>query len=524
MSRIGHGDPIGLVDRQNLFAFALRLDIGPGPALGDFGYMFSPDPATRPGEGERLLESADTLQALDALGSAMAANDPGETNPIQDRVVSGDGKIPAGFTYFGQFIDHDITIAFEPLVAGKDMIFSDFTPLANLDEVRNGRTPLLELDSVYGPSGNPGTEVPEPLDGRMALDDVSIVGPDQVTKPFLLVPGKGTRNDLPRKPRSADTRVDREARIGDPRNDENLIVAQMHVAFLKAHNRLVDQGRTFEQAREEIILLYQAAIVDDYLPRICDEAVLNEITVQGPRFFTPERSLFMPVEFSAAGFRFGHSMVRSQYDFNLNFDPAQTGFAFTFTALQGNLAPDAVPGGKDPQTHGSDHFPHNWIIQWERFLELDDNSPPQAARPIDPNLTPILAGLRTTLGDPEQGIAARLAQRNLRRGYLFGLPTGQAVASRIGAQPVDISPASTGLSAEALGPFANRTPLWLYVLAEAKQNGGRLGSVGTTILAETFITLIRKSTPSIFDASGARVTPVGRKLAEVFTLAATQDA
>lgn len=520
--RLNHGDTVGRVERPDANLFSLKVKLPTVPAANDFGYMFSETPDQQPGEADRLAEEPGTLAALDALGVAMAAADPDDISSTDDRVTPDSGKVPAGFTYFGQFVDHDITIAVEPLVDGRDVIFGDFTPFTSLDQVQNGRTPLLELDSVYGPTGNPDTQVPEPVDGKMVVQEVSVVGVDHSQVPVRFVPGKGFRNDLPRKIRSADPRVDREALIGDPRNDENLIVAQLHVAFLKAHNTLVDQGLSFDQARDRLTLMYQSVIVDDYLPRVCDTATLEAILADGPRFLAATGPVFMPIEFAAAGFRFGHSMVRTRYDFNLNFLNTDAAFAFTFTALQGNLTvnPPPPPSGNS----GTDHFPHNWVVEWKQFLELDPAEPPQAARPIDAHLTPLLAGLRNTFGQPDVDIAAHLARRNLRRSYLFRLPTGQAVAAKVGVQPVTISAATTGLDQAALAPFADRTPLWLYVLAEAGQNGGRLGAVGTTILAETFVALIRRSSPSIFDAAGQRSSTDRHKLADIVTLAAEQDA
>ncbi|MFN9280258.1 MAG: peroxidase family protein [Betaproteobacteria bacterium] len=465
--------------------------------------MFSASPNERPGDGERLPDSATIVAELDALGGAMGSGDAVEPNPRQDRVQPGDGSIPAAYTYLGQFIDHDITLT----SGSPDVSAEQLAPLTSLAGVSNLRTPFLELDNLYGPTPGQETVVPAAVGARMVVGPLTDIGG--------LPAGKSMLNDVPRKAPSQTPAIDREARIGDPRNDENLIVQQLHVAFLKAHNTLADQLGTFDAARNALILMYQSVIVDDFLPRICDRATLDAVLHAGNRFLRPDGPLFMPVEFAAAGFRFGHSMVRQNYDFNLNFSPASSSFMFTFTALSGELSPGFG--------NGTDTFPTNWVIQWERFLELS-GSRPQRARPIDTVLTPILASLRDVFGKPMVGsVAPRLATRNLRRGYMLSLPTGQAVAAKVGASAVIIAEASTGLSATAVAPFSANTPLWLYVLAEARLNSGRLGIVGTTIVAETLVAMIRRSKPSIFDDQGRRTSANRHTLADIIKLADLQD-
>jgi hypothetical protein len=503
MARLGHGDPTAW-NEDTIAPFVFKENaVALTNFAPSFGYMFSSDPQQRPADADRLPDDAAIVAALDALGQAMGAGGPPEPDPMTDRVQPGDGTIPAGYTYLGQFIDHDITLT----SGGNDILGPAVSVLPDLSGVTNVRTPLLELDSVYGPAPGAETTVPAPVGARMVVGRVSDVGGS--------ISGKSAFNDVPRKTRSASRDTDREARIGDPRNDENLIVQQLHVAFLKAHNTLADQLGSFAAAREALILLYQAVVVDDFLPRMCDRAALDAVLQNGNRFFKHDGPLFMPVEFAAAGYRFGHSLVRENYDFNHNFDPAGSNFLFTFTALSGQLS-----GGGG---NGTDTFPSNWVIEWQRFVELN-GSRPQRTRPIDPFLTPILGTLRNTLGQPMQGnIAPRLATRNLRRGYMLALPTGQAVAAKIGIAPIAIDAATTGLPAAAVAPFADRTPLWLYVLAEAKASGGKLGVVGTTIVAETLIGLIRRSKPSIFDSQGRRASSVRHTLADIIKLADLQD-
>jgi nucleoid-associated protein YgaU len=322
-------------------------------------------------------------------------------------------------------------------------------------------------------------------------------------KPFLRPPGKDDFNDLPRQPRSLEPNIDRAARVGDPRNDENLIINQLHVAFLRCHNRLIDEGHTFRQARRILRQHYQHVVVHDYLDRVADPTIVQDILANGPRAFDPAPDdPFMPLEFAVAGFRFGHSMVRGAYDFNLNFNlsnelgtmPATLELLFNFTALSGQLGEN-------------DTLPDNWIIEWENLL--DAGGPFDHARRIDTKLVEPLFALPDVTGIPEPGDAGRLAVRNLLRGYLLRIPTGQAVAGALGLTPLT----SAQITAAAADPdqasalvaagFDTRTPLWFYVLAEAAHGGGNhLGPVGSIIVADVLIGLVKRSQDSIFDVPG----------------------
>jgi hypothetical protein len=239
--------------------------------------------------------------------------------------------------------------------------------------------------------------------------------------------------------------------------------------------------------------------------KVADKKIVKGILENGTQFFKPfQEPFFMPLEFAVAGYRFGHTMVRKDYDFNLNFNTsgAPNTFAaslellFTFTALTGQLG--------DNET-----LPENWIIEWENFT---GNNPRSRARLFDTKLANPLFRLTRSDGTAEVGLGAMLAVRNLLRGYLLRMPTGQALAKAMNLTPLtaaeleqvasQVTPAAgqeSQVDVLRSSGFSKRTPLWYYILAEAAFHGKgkHLGPVGSTLIAEVLIGLIDKSENSI---------------------------
>jgi hypothetical protein len=424
---------------------------------GRFGLMFKKPLA---------FEPPDDL--LTELAKSMA--EPQNASPSE----TDNPDSPAGFTFLGQFIDHDMTF--------------DNTPMRQQqqdpDALTNFRTALFDLDAVYG--GGP-TARPELYD-KSDRDKLLIEGLSDPNRP----------DDLPRIVRP-DHRDDGKAIIGDPRNDENLILSQMHLAFLKFHNALIDHVRAtgsatrsvFEEARRLCRWHYQWMVVHDFLPSVVGQDTLNQILEersQGPAkvklsFYKPKNPNrpMMPIEYAAAAYRFGHSMVRPGYTIN-----AQGGGAATFG-----------PQPTEFNLNGSRRIPERLVIAWRHFFEIPriDGSVTgpvtNPARLIDTDLSLPLFNLPSSVvpQDPPDPMVS-LAQRNLIRGKRLGLASGQRVAQEMGVQA--LSNKELGLGNDP--GWGGQAPLWYYILKEAElQNKGKkLGTVGGRIVAEVVLGLLER--------------------------------
>lgn len=426
---------------------------------GMFGRMFPGLPALDVPENK-----------LKALADAMLDAD------LEDESLDNTA-IPAGFTYLGQFVDHDITLDLSSLSDKKR------DPLG----LENFRTPALDLDSVYGlgVDGSPHLYARAPA-------DLGKRGPKVVIGKNIKVGFGGVigdfDNDLPRSPEGM-------ALIGDPRNDENLLVAQTHLAFLKFHNavcdKLADDGveeqKILAQAQRTVTYHYQWIVLHDWMERLCGEGVTAKILREGRKYYRFKKTPYMPVEFSAAAYRLGHSMIRQAYSYNRVFPDVDFRLLFQFTGLSGEIAGNLAPTPPVGVTPVS-ALPSNWIIDWRRFYDLDRPSsvPFNFTRKIDP----LLARQLHTLPD-----GSNLALRNLQRGVSLGLPSGQDVAIKIGVEnpltPEEIATGPDGEEAKRQG-LHEATPLWYYILKEAqvRQGGERLGPVGATIISEVFVGLV----------------------------------
>ena len=220
IQRLGHGETVPVQAQLQQLSGLSALALAPQEKITDFGYMFG-----IPSPQDQLAPSPATLAQLRALANAMK-DKPDDVS---------DSGIPAAYTYFGQFLDHDITLEAGTATL-QQLAGSNLQPLTSLSALENKRTAAAELDSVYF------NGVPRDPANKEKLRVGLVSSLKKNNKPLLRPPGKKDANDLPRQARHSDPKEDRAAIIGDPRNDENTIIAQLHTAFLKAHNTLVDRG------------------------------------------------------------------------------------------------------------------------------------------------------------------------------------------------------------------------------------------------------------------------------------------
>ena len=413
--------------------------------------------------------------------------------------------IPAGYTYLGQFVDHDLTFDKTKVTLGTDVAPADLL---------QGRSPTLDLDSLYGAGpGNPGSAKFYAADGRhLKTGRTEAVGTGRLAAKAGF--------DLPR---SSSAKL---AVIPDSRNDENLAVAQTHLAFIRFHNRVVDDlaslpaAQRFPSARRMVTKHYQWMLRHDYLPRICDPAVVDDVFTNGRKVFevspAADAAPTMPIEFAVAAFRFGHSMVRRDYDWNAVFDDGAgtLDLLFAFSGTSGFLG------------NGS-RLPTDWIADWRRlyrFRQAELRVPAakfNVARRIDTVLVNPLAALPPgsfgATESPRDAILANLAFRNLTRATMLRLASGQEMVARFKARGVNVRELTKAqirdgangadlskLSATERQTFLERTPLWFYLLREAELNDGRLAGVGARIVVETFHRAMEGSRASIVRDPGFR--------------------
>jgi hypothetical protein len=365
--------------------------------------------------------------------------------------------VSAGWPFFGQLVAHDIT-------ADRSLPVHQADPAT----LHNARNPTIDLEFLYGdgPSGNP--YLYDRSDAAKML-----LGSNDTERP----------DDLPRNAQGV-------ALIGDPRNDTHLFVSQLHVVMLKLHNAVVDWLRArgesedgvFEEARRVTRWHYQWVVLHDFLPRLIGNELTSALLAEGPLYFVGDRAQAVPLEFADAAYRYGHSQIRHRYQVNVDSKPVP-------------LFPDLI---------GFDSVPAERTVDWELLFDFPGRPPAQRAKKIDGRLARSLIELPLAItGNVEVEAYHSLAVRDLQRGQGLGLPSGEAVARRMGEEP--LSPEEIGLSESGL---TGETPLWFYMLKEAdvRQDGEQLGPIGGRIVGEVLTTLIDRD-PGSFRGTDPDWTP-----------------
>lgn len=430
-----------------------------GNNLGDtnfFGRLLPPGPT---------VKRNDVAPALGALAKSM---DEG-ANPKS----SGDNPdLPLGFVFLGQFIDHDVTLD----------VTSALKHASDVERIPNVRTPTLDLDSVYAD----GPEASSFLYRRATL------GPE--FKDRFLIGNDGNDLDFPR------TR-DGIALIGDPRNDENGIISQLHILFLRFHNAVLEavendeydevsdepvtgKDVAFEQTRRAIRRHYQWIIVNEFLPAIIAPEVLEKAkkdVIDSDDYKNDPiwgNAPSMPLEFAGAAYRFGHSMVRNTYTLN------EQRQGIELFKNKGQTDKEGMPT--------FDFVPKENVLDWRYFFDVDPSVTSQKVRKIDTKMANEFFNLPfVPAADAAKGEDS-LAFRNLLRGVVtLSLPSGEEVAKAFGVTPIPLHP-----NVKAAG--LTETPLWFYCLAEGEEEefNNKLGPVGGRIVAMTLLRLLKEDPES----------------------------
>lgn len=458
----------------------------PGSAQTSFTRMFPGlPPFALPTDFAR-----ERARRLGEIGGIMDAKD-NLTDPIQSvtnpAVFSPNNpdnpNMSAGVTFFGQFLDHDITL--DPK--------SNLLAPSNPRTTTNFRTPAFDLDSLYGGGPEDSPELYDISTPNILFKIEAIPGSEAVSR-------KGaTRYDLPRNAQGI-------AILAEGRNDEHVILSQFHLAMLRFHNEITKRIRTehldwpakqvFEEARRMVRWHYQWIIVNEFLPMTIGKHRVTGF-LNDPAQILNAR---IPIEFSVAAYRFGHSQVRPSYRLNFGPDAGPAFFGFIFD--------DSIdPAISDPNdSRGGKRAPRRFV-DWHTFFALDLAST-RLNKKIDTKLSSplmLLPGSRGPApGLPGDGVQS-LASRNLMRHVNFGIPSGQAIAARLRL------PILTSAQLSELVPYGmdRSTPLWFYILKEAEvmESGLRLGPVGGYIVGKVFVDLL-KADRSSYIASDPLWKPV----------------
>jgi hypothetical protein len=417
-------------------------------------HCLAPERVDAPVQGGRYRRLFEDLPPL--IADERALHELGRPGGAADLGADGEGpdaSVAAGWPFFGQFIAHDIT--------------ADRSPLghrADPDQIRNFRTPRANLEVVYGAG---------PVGSPYLYDN------DDPAK--LLLDADGV--DVPRNQQGI-------ALVGDPRNDVHLFMNQIHVGFVRLHNRLVDRLREdgipeadlFEEARRAATWHYQWVILREFLPILIGSDLTDQLLDFGADLYRPGDDPYIPFEFADAAYRYGHSQIRHTYRVNDSLGPVP-------------LFPDLI---------GFCEVPAERAVDWSRLFDVLGRPPAQRAKRIDGTLPQSLIALpQAVSGVDETDAYASLANRDLQRGQSIGLPSGETVARSLGVEPLtteQVALAEYGWSVE--------TPLWIYILreADALHDGDRLGPVGGRIVGEVLIGII-EADPESFRSVQRRWKP-----------------
>lgn len=398
-------------------------------------------------------------------------------------------KVPVGMIFFGQFIDHDITLDDS----------SSLTASNDPQGTENVRTPTLDLDCVYGDGPGAHPYLYDVDAGKL------LTGADYVDPPN---PADLRNHDLPRSSVKGKFR----AIIGDPRNDENRIISQLQLGFLRFHNKVVDVvaaksnaptgALLFQEARRIVTWHYQWIVVNDFLRSICGNWIVDDILANGRKVYRPEdmgvSEPFIPIEFATAAYRFGHTMIPQK-------------FSVKPGGAQHDVFGPTLGTGFKPVTSLDE------VVEWAALLD-SGNGQFERAGEVDTKLAKVLLDL-PFMPPTAPAFERSLAVRNLLRAQSFLIPSGEQIAAAMiaaGADEITDQMISTVREAGDKLGLPKATPLWLYILAEGKvigrmeedaqgqkkfSKGEGLGPVGARVVAEVIIGLLEHDSRSFLGSN-----------------------
>jgi hypothetical protein len=448
-------------------------------------------------------------------------------------------RLPAAYTYFGQFLNHDISA---PMLNAKDAppgVIGTADPPGldkkwradNCDEILNRfvnehADPMM-LGSLYG-DGPKDREVAAFYQPDRKSFCLGVTDPEGFIDPKAN-PGVVHATGAPDIPRALGIPL-----IADQRNDGNLILSQLHLAFMLVHNKAVkaleekypDPAKCFDRARELVTLHYHWLILNDFLPNLLSKSVLAKPLSKWPsRLAKADANADattkpVPMEFTTAAFRFGHSMVGRSYDFNANF--GHGGKISDEAKLEDLLAFTSKGKMKQPGPNAL-QLPDHWVIDWDRMTlppkpALADEDALGGAEKIDLSLTNVMLN---AAGDATVDGHGSIVFRNLLRGFHRRIPFGQVLAKACGVDPGNLERALAAKLAEPDVVFAEfygmiqqygmheDTPAWLYFLLEAQllEQGERVGPTASQIIADTIVGLMLQNPASVLRHNGGNWHP-----------------
>ncbi len=421
-----------------------------------------------------LSPSFTAVETLQYIGKDNGPMDGGTT-------VNRTNSVDVGHVIFGQFVDHDITLDVESSLG---------TNVSG--EIGNLRTPTLDLDCIYGPGPEDAPFMYHsdgPFEGVKLVTGADEPGADANAEEDLF------RAPVIPAPNSGNPRG--RAIIGDHRNDENRIISQMQLGMIRYHNYNVDQLSSASLKGHDLYLAarratswhYQWLVVNEFLPKMCGQGVVNRILGCGRKFYCPNNEEpFIPIEFSVAAYRFGHSMIPQ----NVQIRAGDPGVRIFGTVLGRGFSPVESQAA---------------VVEWPELFDID-SSVTQKAETLNSKLADVLLKLPFIPVTDERS----LATRNLLRGNVFMLPAGEKVAEKMGRPAQEIEDVVLKVKNLSGDRIRAGIPLWLYILCEAEIVGREdadglfeqeegLGPVGATIVAETILGLLELDPHSYLGAN-----------------------